>query len=68
MLPVSGSLSSIEDDWLECADYLVSSFIFHCSTNSHFHISEYDGVLFLHHEGSGKRSVQAGSRCGDREN
>ena len=41
---------------------------FHCSTDSHFHIFEYHGVLILHHEGSGKRSVQAGSRCGDREN
>ena len=74
MLPVSGSLSSAEDDWLRCypcADRFVSSFISDCScsTNSHFRLSEYNSVLFLlHHEGSGKRSVQAGSRCGDREN
>ena len=35
MLPISGSLSSAEDDWLRCypcADRFVSSFIFHCST------------------------------------
>lgn len=35
MLPVSGSLSSAQDDWLRCypcADRFVSSFIFHCST------------------------------------
>ncbi len=37
MLPVSGSLSSAEDDWLRCypcADRFVSSFTFHCSTAS----------------------------------
>ena len=37
MLPVSGSHSSAEDDWLRCypcADRFVSSFTFHCSTAS----------------------------------
>ena len=43
--------------------------LLHCFTDSHFHISEYDSVpFFIHHEGFRKRFVQAGSRCGDREN
>ena len=75
MLPVSRSRSSAED-WLRCYFVPVRGSLcqqlnfplLHCS-DSHLHISGYDSVLFLiHHEGSGKRSVQARSRCGDREN
>lgn len=40
----------------------------HCFTYSHFHIFGYDSVLFfIHYEGFGKRFIQAGSHCGNRE-